>query len=114
MPAGTLPLARPHPAPTARAAPARQATGAAYALFLLVHATLFLRPAEILPDVQGWPIFLALSLLCLAVAFPDVLRQFTSRALEQRPMTVCMLALLLAVGLSHLVHFRFEEALDKS
>src|SRR5262245_35746376 len=106
-----LPLARPQPAASPRAAePPRSANGLAYGLFLLVHATLFLRPAEIIPEVRGWNIFLALSLLCLVVALPDVLRQFTLRALEQRPLNACVLALLVAVGLSHLVHFRLEEA----
>lgn len=114
MPTTALPLTRrpPAAAPHGGAAPGHSSNGPAYGLFLLVHATLFLRPAEIIPDVRGWNIFLALSLLCLVVALPDVLRQFTSRALEQRPLTFCVLGLLIAAALSHIVHFRFEEAFD--
>ena len=48
-----------------------------YFLFVLVTATLFVRPAEIFPAVYAWPIYEYLILACLAVSLPGVLKQFS-------------------------------------
>jgi hypothetical protein len=79
-------------------------------LFILVNATLFLRPGDVLPDLHGWHIYEFLILACLAVSFPRVLDQFQQRALENRPITLCVLGLLVAVVLSHLTQLDLERA----
>jgi O-antigen ligase len=84
--------------------------GVGFVLFLVLNAVLFVRPAEIVPALLGWEIYLACILLCLIVSFPVVLEQLVPRSLESRPITVCVLGLLLAVVLSHLSHFRFDSA----
>ena len=70
---------------------------------------LFVRPAEIVPALLGWEIYQVCILACLTTCFPVLLEQFQPRALEARPLTVCVLGLLLAVVLSHLTAFRFSD-----
>jgi hypothetical protein len=83
---------------------------AAFWVFMVVNATLFIRPAEIIPALLGWPIYQVLILLCLALALPAVLEELTSRNLGQRPITICVLGVLLMVWLSHLCRFNLEGA----
>src|SRR5438270_5770668 len=93
----------PSPGTPPAAAPAaprpRHALG--FALFLLLNAALFLRPAEIVPALYGLEIYLVVILACLAASFPVVLDQLRPAELERRPITVCVLGLFLAVVLSH-------------
>jgi putative inorganic carbon (hco3(-)) transporter len=76
-----------------------------YFLFLLVTATLFIRPSEIIPAVFGWPIYEYLIIACLLLSLPRVFRQFSLESLRDNPVTACVLGLLAAVVLSHLSHF---------
>jgi hypothetical protein len=76
----------------------------AFALFVLLNATLFVRPVELNSALGAVPIYEALILSCLAIASPQVLAQFSPSALHGRPITVCVIGLLLAVVLSHLSH----------
>ncbi len=107
-------VALPPPAPVCPAAapaahaPARHALG--FFLFLLVNAALFVRPAEIIPGLIGWNIYECIILACLAASFPAVLQQFTAKSLEDRPVTVCVLGLFLAMILSHLAALDFANA----
>ncbi len=89
------------------AAPARN--GAGFFFFLLVNAALFVRPAEIVPAVEGWNIYEFLILACLALSIPAVLEQFSGRSLELRPITICVLGVFAAVLLSHLIQLDFEK-----
>ncbi len=92
--------------PRAQRLPTVAAAGAgAYALFILVNASLFVRPAEIVPSLEGWPIYAVLATLALAVALPAVLAQLTLRSLLERPISACVVGLLAAVVLSHLSSF---------
>jgi O-antigen ligase len=69
----------------------------AFFLFLLVNATLFIRPAEIVPALLGWEIYFYVILACLVAAAPDVLRYLTGQSLESQPITLCVFGLLLAI-----------------
>jgi putative inorganic carbon (HCO3(-)) transporter len=79
-------------------------------LFLLVNATLFIRPGEIVPDMEGWPIYQWVILGCLVVAYPRVFDQFTRDALVSRPITVCVIGMWLATMLSLLIRMATIEA----
>jgi O-antigen ligase len=81
-----------------------------YLLFLLVTATLFIRPAEIFSDVYDFPIYECLILACLAVSLPGVLSQLSAKSLADNPITACVLGLLAAVVLSHLARLSILEA----
>lgn len=78
--------------------------GWGFALLLATTATLFLRPADLIPSLDQWPIYQALILACLVVSAPALMRQFGTVKLVHRPVTICMLMLLFAIGASHLSH----------
>ncbi|HVS37519.1 MAG TPA: O-antigen ligase family protein [Gemmataceae bacterium] len=92
------------------AAASRHALG--FFLFLLLNAVLFVRAGEIVPGAEGWHIYEVLILACFAVSFPAVLAQFTAKSLEERPVTVCVLGLSLAVGLSYLAQLDLAQLAD--
>jgi hypothetical protein len=71
-------------------------------LFVLVNATLFLRPAEIAPELEALPTYEILIILCLFFSLPAVLKQLSPRALRDRPVTLVVLAVMPAVVLSQL------------
>jgi hypothetical protein len=111
-----------------------------FCLFLLVNAALFVRPAEIVPALEdqsvviqgwgdlftrpgevvpaavgwlvGWHIYELLILACFVASFPVLLEQFTVKSLETRPVTACVLGLMLAVALSELAHLHFDRVVD--
>jgi putative inorganic carbon (hco3(-)) transporter len=82
----------------------------AFLLFLLVNATLFIRPAEIVPAWQGWEIYFYVILACLAASLPDVLRYLTAQKLENQPITLCVFGLLFAIMLPNLAAGDVAEA----
>jgi O-antigen ligase len=79
-------------------------------LLLLLNATLFIRPAEIVPDFHDLSIYQVLILVGLAVSFVPVVRQLGPGSLGSRPITACVVGLLPAVVLSHGAHFNTWEA----
>lgn len=79
-------------------------------LFLLVNAALFVRPAEVVPDLAGLPIYNALILTNLVVALPKIVGQFNFDKLRVEPVTVCVLGFLVSIVLSHLVHLNLRMA----
>lgn len=81
--------------------------GVAYVLFLLIIATLFLRPAEIIPALKGLPIYEGLMAGAGIGGLNRMLRRLTWPALIREPVTLCVCGLLVAVVLSHLSHFAF-------
>jgi O-antigen ligase len=81
-----------------------------YAIFLLCNFVLFVRPTEFVPSLRGLEIYQLLMIVCLAFSIPDVLRWFDTRRLAANPIVVCVLGLLLAMVLSHLVHLALDPA----
>ena len=73
-----------------------------FALFLLVNAMIFIRPAEFHPALLGLPIYEVCILLCLAVSYPAVLAEMMPGALAGRPINACAAGMLGAIVLSHL------------
>jgi putative inorganic carbon (hco3(-)) transporter len=82
----------------------------AFYLFLLVNAVLFVRPAEIVPALEGAPIYEVVILSALAATASAVWKQVTLRNLSARPLTVCMFGLLAAVVFANLSHGALYEA----
>lgn len=78
--------------------------GPAFALFLLVNVTLFLRPAELLPSLADLPIYEVLILSACLFSAQRMKRQLSRPALLRQPITLCVMGLLLAAVLSHLSH----------
>jgi O-antigen ligase len=112
MPSSALAIRRPapRPAPIRSGRPAPHALG--FNLFLLVNATLFVRPADVIPGIIGWEIYQYLIVVTLLVSLPAVLAQLSSRRLQARPITVCVLGLFAAIVVSQLVHGNLVEAYE--
>jgi len=81
-------------------------------LFLLVTATLLIRPGEQFAELHGVRLYEALILLCFAFSFSSVLEQFTRKNLETRPISICTFGLLFAVALSNLSQGNAAAAAD--
>jgi O-antigen ligase len=96
------PPGRPTAPPLARDGATPMAHRVAYGLFILVNATLFIRPAEIAPQIESLPSYEVLIIACLLFGLPSVYPQLAPRSLAQRPVTLCGLALMVAVICSHL------------
>jgi hypothetical protein len=75
-----------------------------YGLFLAINATLFLRPAEIVPLLKGLPIYEVLIICAFLVAATRVQRRLRWHALIRQPASICVAGLLVAVVLSHATH----------
>jgi O-antigen ligase len=88
------------PSPIAMRRAAAPDSRLAWGLFLLLNATLFLRPAEIVPQLEALPIYQCIILLCLLLALPLVARQFRSEQLGRNAITLCVIGMLPAVVLS--------------
>ena len=70
----------------------------------MVTATLFLRPAEIIPPLAGLPIYEVLILATAGLSFQSVIRKLRWNSLRNSPITICVLGLLAATALSHASH----------
>lgn len=81
-------------------------------LFLLVNAVLFIRPSEIVIELATVRIYEALIIGCFAFSFLNVVEQFTLKALETRPITLGVLAMLVLSGLSHVIQSDMPMALE--
>src|SRR5262245_12352972 len=87
--------------------------GLGFLLFLLLNAVLFIRPAEIIPDIEAWPIYNVLIVACLVVSFPAILQRFRGWDKALRPSHVCVLGIFLAICLSQLCRFQFGVAYEE-
>jgi O-antigen ligase len=83
-----------------------------FSLLLVVVALLFLRPGDILPALDGAPLYELAILACLACSAGRVTAQLNGLSLSRRPITALILGLLGAVVLSHLSHVNLSEALS--
>jgi len=115
LPAGAAPGSKGLPRAGPGGAPARSGVQrlthlAGFILFILLNATLFIRPAEIIPSLEDMQIYEALIIACLVVSLPAVLEQLRADSLTAAPITVCVLGMLAAVVLSHLSDFSIYGA----
>jgi hypothetical protein len=87
-----------------------RASGPAFALFILINATLFIRPSEIVPALLGLPIYELLNLACLVLCAPLIAQRLSSDQLSASPITACVIGLQFAVVFSHLAHLNLSPA----
>ena len=85
----------------------------AFFLFVVVTGILVLRPAEIIPDLHGVSLYEYAIVACFLLALPEMLRYLTSRSLDSRPVTFCVLALLPVVVLSDLAGDNWDQTWEK-
>jgi len=64
-----------------------------FAFFLLLNLTLFVRPMEILPELEGVRLYEICILMSLVLSAPEILHFFSTRSLGDQPVTLCVLGL---------------------
>lgn len=84
----------------------------AFALFLLTTATLFLRPAELFIWLADMPIYEVLILGTLALTFQSVLGHFRQFMLTRQPISLCVLGVFVAIGISHFQYIYVGGVID--
>jgi putative inorganic carbon (hco3(-)) transporter len=75
-----------------------------FLLLILVNATLFLRPQELFPSLDSWPIYNVVILACFALTAGRVAAQLSTRNLLNKPITFCVVGLLFTLLISNLQH----------
>jgi O-antigen ligase len=83
-----------------------------FGLFILVNAVLFIRPAELIPELNDLPLYEIAILAAIAAAAPQMIGQLSRRSLLSLPVSVFVLGLLVAVVLSHLAQTALTAAFD--
>src|SRR5262245_501802 len=83
-----------------------------FALFIVLNAVLLIRPEELWPEIAGLRLYLIVMSLYLAATAQRLANQLSPHTLAQRPITVCVLGLLVAVALSLLARGRVDEATE--
>ena len=81
-------------------------------LFILVNASLFIRPIDLFPALLGIPIYEGLILSCLLVSGFAVLGELAPSSLAKNSISACALCLLASMLISNLAHFRIDSAID--
>jgi O-antigen ligase len=81
-----------------------------FSLFVLTTATLFIRPGEIFPATESWPIFQVLILSTLAVAHPELIEQLRLEQLVRFPVLLCVLGMTVSIALSLVMQGDFYNA----
>jgi O-antigen ligase len=77
--------------------------------FLVLVATLVIRPADIIGD-EDLQLYLLVMGICLVLSGRRILVQLSARSLRGQPITVCLLGLFAAVVMSHLANGMPGEA----
>ncbi len=79
-------------------------------LFILLNVMFFVRPYDIVPELNlaEARLYLVIMALCVLTTYPQIVAQLTTDSLSQRPITVCAIGLLGAVALSMVIHGRFD------
>jgi putative inorganic carbon (HCO3(-)) transporter len=80
-------------------------------LFILANAAMFIRPGDIAPELATVQLYLILILTCFVLSLPKLVVQWTSQPWTDRPMTLCMLGLLVSTMPAHISHGNLEQAL---
>ncbi len=81
-----------------------------FVLFIVLNAVLLIRPEELYPEIAGLRLYLIVIVVNLLAAFPKVAQILLPDELKRGPITVCVVGLLAAAGVSHVAHGRFEPA----
>jgi putative inorganic carbon (hco3(-)) transporter len=81
---------------------------------ILVTGCLYLRPSEIVFALSTVPFYFLTIVPCIVLSINSLLIQFTGESLRRRPITVCVLGLLLATILSNLSHLYLDALVDSA
>ena len=77
-------------------------TRVGFLLFLMVNALLLIRPGDMYPGLRALHLYELSMLGCMAICLPWIVPQFKIASLRARPITACMLCVLLFVVITPL------------
>jgi O-antigen ligase len=72
----------------------------AWVLFLVLNGLVFMRPADILPEIQGWPIYNVVIVACVIAGVSTLLPLLRTRSLAENPITLCVFGMLVGIVVS--------------
>jgi putative inorganic carbon (hco3(-)) transporter len=86
---------------TAAELPVRGKYRLAFALFLALNAVQIIRPSELFPEMEGWPLFNIIIIACMVCCMPALFRQLNWRYLRGQPtiLAVILLPFLMVISL---------------
>jgi hypothetical protein len=83
-----------------------------FALFIVLNGLVLIRPEDFLPEISGAHLYQFVMIFCLLATGRKLVAQLDLNALARRPVTVCVLGVLVATGLSLAVHRQFGMAAE--
>lgn len=84
-----------------------------YFLYLLVNANLFLRPAELVPDLEKLPLYYWFILACLFVSIPKLMGLLSADTPLRHPISLCVFGVFGFVALSHLAQSDLDKGMTE-
>jgi hypothetical protein len=84
-----------------------------FVLLLLVTGVMIVRPTDFVPEIGTMPVYQLLIVPSLIVSVGVLLGQLSGPALRERPITVCVLGLMVAVLLSNLANVYFSSVSEQ-
>ncbi|HTL29285.1 MAG TPA: O-antigen ligase family protein [Tepidisphaeraceae bacterium] len=88
--------------------------GLGYFFFIVLTGVLLIRPAELLPSLEGMPLYEIVIILCTLASFPGLIRVLSARCLYSAPAALCVVALLPVVFLSSLQNGLFSARVNSA
>ncbi|MBL4884041.1 MAG: O-antigen ligase family protein [Planctomycetaceae bacterium] len=85
-----------------------------FLLFLIANATIYIRPWEIIPALAGVQMYLFLILAAAICSFQQIQKHLTTSNLMGQPITLCVLGVLVAIGVSHMTNGYLGGAISGS
>lgn len=91
-------------APTWLSRPLVTWQGSHFFLFVLLNGALLIRPTEIIPRLEHWPLYVILLLANCVISWRVIFQQLSLQSLARNPITAFVLGLLASIVISRLVH----------
>src|SRR5262249_13520715 len=83
-----------------------------FVLFLLVCATLIIRPADFISGLEGVPLYQILIVPCIIASWHRLIPQLNVAAFRERPVFVFGMGILLVTVISNFVQGQFQIGFD--
>ena len=75
-----------------------------FMVFLIANATIYIRPWEIYPALEGVQIYVYLILTAAMFSYKQIQNHLTIDHIKGQPITLCVLGILAAIGISHITN----------
>ena len=76
----------------------------AFTFFLLANATIFVRPWEVFPELEGIQLYLGFIAAAAVLSYRQIMQHLHINSLLAQPVTLCVLGVCAAVAVSHLTN----------